>query len=166
PSTESLIVGKLDELDIRLTQLEEKQSLPESYFAADLRRAAVSKSLTSALKDVRLKGSLMDRVHLLESRIRQLSSDLDQGNADPSSSSTMSQMNENGPEKNKKKMNTLSSSRVVGAPWRELKGHKSKSKDSKEGIEAMEKRASAVCRNEKKRKKRARIYKRWFPVGC
>lgn len=36
----------------------------------------------------------------------------------------------------------------------------------KEAMEAMEKRASSMCRNEKRRMERTRIYKRWFPVGC
>nr|XP_019708862.2 uncharacterized protein LOC105053292 [Elaeis guineensis] len=194
PSSETLL-GRLDQIDLRLRQLEEKQWQPESYFTTDLRRAAARPghhqciSMPSALHDVHLKGSLMDRLHLLETRIRQLSFELDKGSGVNASTSSTKQMNENRWSEpvilekrqpvvlEKKQDNSMSSSRVAGGAWRtgeifqrgprDLQGQKTKMKvkEPKEAISDVEKR-SAMYRNEKRRLERTRLYRRWFPVGC
>ncbi|EHA8592067.1 hypothetical protein COCNU_contig69239700G000010 [Cocos nucifera] len=146
-------------------------------------------SLPSALHDVHLKGSLMDRLHLLETRIRQLSFELDKGSGVYASTSSTKQMNENRWSEpvllerkqpvvlEKKQDNSLSSSRVAGGAWRtgeifqrgsrDLQGQKTrmKVKEPKEAISDVEKK-SAMYRNEKRRLERTRLYRRWFPVGC
>lgn len=194
PCAESLI-GRLDQLDHRLRQLEEKQMRPHMYFPAaeDLRSS--TKAPTNECnplqlhQQVQLKGNLMDRLHLLETRIRQLSCELERGNISDAAGSlttattrtaTTIQQEEVGEEAKKKKQNNTGS-RVVGAPFawrtgeifhkgaRELQAHKSKTKakeDSKElPVDAAMK--SAVCRDDDKRRmERTRFYKRWFPVGC
>ncbi|KAK1259590.1 hypothetical protein QJS04_geneDACA001411 [Acorus gramineus] len=74
-SPEVVLLHRMDLIDVRLKQLEEKQRVPESYFAADLRREAVNfgqrqcRSFSSALQEVHIKGTLMDRLRLLENRI-------------------------------------------------------------------------------------------------
>lgn len=55
---------------MQLRQLEEKERLPENYFAADLRGR--SHQLPSDMDDVHLKEALMNRLNLLENRIRQV----------------------------------------------------------------------------------------------
>ncbi|CAL9768163.1 unnamed protein product [Musa acuminata subsp. burmannicoides] len=78
------LLSRLEQFDHRLRQLEEKQRLlPDCYFTADLQlrtpRAGQhhrSNSL-SAMHEVHLKSTLIDRLHLLETRIRQLSFQLD-----------------------------------------------------------------------------------------
>lgn len=76
-----LVTGKSG-VRVQLKQLEEKQRLqvvPESYFSRDLYRPAESTSfsqqcrpLSSALQEVHFKGTLMDRLRLLETRILQV----------------------------------------------------------------------------------------------
>jgi hypothetical protein len=66
----------------QLRQLEEQRRGPAAAHADDcdvVRRAQHqhTKSLPSALQHVQLRGTLMDRLNLLESRIRQLSCELD-----------------------------------------------------------------------------------------
>ncbi|TKW19363.1 hypothetical protein SEVIR_4G015600v4 [Setaria viridis] len=84
PPPESLL-GRLDQIDLRLRQLEE-QRRPAPAADDDGRRAQPhqvhhhhTKSLPSALQHqhVQVRGTLMDRLNLLESRIRQLSCELD-----------------------------------------------------------------------------------------
>lgn len=85
PAAESLLLGRLDQIDLRLRQLEEQQqrgSPPADHGApAPARRAAAAqhqhtKSMPAALQHVQVRGDLMDRLNLLESRIRQLSFEL------------------------------------------------------------------------------------------
>ncbi|CAL5050568.1 unnamed protein product [Urochloa decumbens] len=88
PPPESLLC-RLDQIDLRLRQLEEQRgrpAAPADDVAATVpaRRAAPpqpqhqhTKSLPSALQHVQVRGTLMDRLNLLESRIRQLSCELD-----------------------------------------------------------------------------------------
>ncbi|CAL5036420.1 unnamed protein product [Urochloa decumbens] len=85
PPPESLLC-RLDQIDLRLRQLEEQRGRPSapSDDVAVARRAAPpqpqhqhTKSLPSALQHVQVRGTLMDRLNLLESRIRQLSCELD-----------------------------------------------------------------------------------------
>ncbi|CAN6172254.1 unnamed protein product [Urochloa humidicola] len=86
PAPESLLC-RLDQIDLRLRQLEE-QRRPATPAADDVAASAAvagrrapqhqhTKSLPSALQHVQVRGTLMDRLNLLESRIRQLSCELD-----------------------------------------------------------------------------------------
>nr|ACG45694.1 hypothetical protein [Zea mays] len=81
PPAESQLLGRLDQIDLRLRQLEEQQQRRPSH-ADPARRAPAAqhqhtKSLPAALQHVQVRSDLMDRLNLLESRIRQLSSELD-----------------------------------------------------------------------------------------
>ncbi|RLM54422.1 hypothetical protein C2845_PM10G00200 [Panicum miliaceum] len=80
PPPESLL-GRLDQIDLRLRQLEEQRRPAPADDGAVVRRAPPqhhhTKSLPSALQHVQVRGTLMDRLNLLESRIRQLSCELD-----------------------------------------------------------------------------------------
>ncbi|XP_072978511.1 uncharacterized protein [Typha angustifolia] len=181
PPTESLI-GRLDQIDHRLRQLEEKEQLPESYFIADLQQRPSQhhhrKSLPTALHEVQIKGNLMDRLHLLEGRIRQLSFQLDKDSC-VASTSAVRPTDENAcirpavADKQQQMNTSICSGRVVGGPWRadeifhlHAQKTKSKVKDSKKAICAAEKRTNTACRNEKRRMERTRLFRRWFPVGC
>ncbi|XP_048546489.1 uncharacterized protein LOC125525524 [Triticum urartu] len=83
PPPDSLL-GRLDQIDLRLRQLEEERrpsTVAEGDGARPAPRHQHSKSMPSALQpqaDARdVRGTLMDRLNLLESRIRQLSCELD-----------------------------------------------------------------------------------------
>ncbi|TVT98085.1 hypothetical protein EJB05_56627 [Eragrostis curvula] len=82
PPPESLLC-RLDQIDLRLRQLEEQRRPAAAAHADDcdvvVRRAQHhhTKSLPSALQHVQVRGTLMDRLNMLESRIRQLSCELD-----------------------------------------------------------------------------------------
>ncbi|KQK19639.1 uncharacterized protein LOC100845554 isoform X1 [Brachypodium distachyon] len=93
PPPESLL-GRLDQIDLRLRQLEEEQrrrpSSASPDAAANSGRGRAhhhqhSKSMPSSAamhhqqQQVLIRGKLMDRLDLLESRIRQLGSELDLG---------------------------------------------------------------------------------------
>ncbi|XP_066379209.1 uncharacterized protein [Miscanthus floridulus] len=82
---ESLLLGRLDQIDLRLRQLEEQQQRRPSHAEhgapAPARRAPAAqhqhtKSMPAALQHVPVRGDLMDRLNLLESRIRQVSCEL------------------------------------------------------------------------------------------
>ncbi|KAE8768318.1 hypothetical protein D1007_60244 [Hordeum vulgare] len=79
PPPDSLL-GRLDQIDLRLRQLEEERR-PSSVADGDgphpAPRHQHSKSMPSALQPQDVRGTLMDRLNLLESRIRQLSCELD-----------------------------------------------------------------------------------------
>uniref|UniRef100_A0A0D9WL89 Uncharacterized protein n=1 Tax=Leersia perrieri TaxID=77586 RepID=A0A0D9WL89_9ORYZ len=79
PPAESLL-GRLDQIDLRLRQLEEQRQGTAKGGAGDESSPAAAgkhkhtKSLPTALQNgVQVKGDLMERLNLLESRIRQLS---------------------------------------------------------------------------------------------
>ncbi|OEL32702.1 hypothetical protein BAE44_0006275 [Dichanthelium oligosanthes] len=80
PPPESLL-GRLDQIDLRLRQLEEQRRPAPADDGAVVRHAPPrhhhTKSLPLALQHAHLRGTLMDRLNLLESRIRQLSCELD-----------------------------------------------------------------------------------------
>ncbi|KAG0512494.1 hypothetical protein BDA96_10G018700 [Sorghum bicolor] len=87
---ESLLLGRLDQIDLRLRQLEEQQQQRRPSHddhgapapaPAPTRRAPAAqhqhtKSMPAALQHVQVRGDLMDRLNLLESRIRQVSCEL------------------------------------------------------------------------------------------
>ncbi|CAN6191814.1 unnamed protein product [Urochloa humidicola] len=87
PSPPESLLCRLDQIDLRLRQLEEQRrpAADDGAAAAAMaaRRAPAApqhqhtKSLPSALQHVQVRGTLMDRLNLLESRIRQLSCELD-----------------------------------------------------------------------------------------
>ncbi|KAM3206728.1 hypothetical protein ACQJBY_062084 [Aegilops geniculata] len=83
PPLDSLL-GRLDQIDLRLRQLEEERrpsSAADGDGAHPAPRHQHSKSMPSALQPLQdardVRGTLMDRLNLLESRIRQLSCELD-----------------------------------------------------------------------------------------
>ncbi|KAL6606299.1 hypothetical protein ACP70R_041952 [Stipagrostis hirtigluma subsp. patula] len=83
PPPESLL-GRLDDIDLRVRQLEEQRRPAHAEDAAARRTPAPApqhqhtKSLPSALQHEQLsRGTLMERLNLLETRIRQLSCELD-----------------------------------------------------------------------------------------
>uniref|UniRef100_A0A0E0DW32 Uncharacterized protein n=1 Tax=Oryza meridionalis TaxID=40149 RepID=A0A0E0DW32_9ORYZ len=78
PPPETLL-GRLDQLDLRLRQLEEqRRANAGDGDGGPAAHHQHSKSLpAAALQHAQAKGSLMDRLNLLESRIRQLSCELD-----------------------------------------------------------------------------------------
>ncbi|KAL6861599.1 hypothetical protein ACP4OV_017299 [Aristida adscensionis] len=83
PTAPDSLLGRLDQIDLRLRQLEEQRCPAPAHAddAAAARRAPPqhqhTKSLPAALQHLQLRGSLMDRLNLLESRIKQLSCELD-----------------------------------------------------------------------------------------
>ncbi|KAK1305519.1 hypothetical protein QJS10_CPA10g00016 [Acorus calamus] len=186
---------------IKLNQLEEKQRVPESYFAADLRRAAVNfgqrqcRSFSSALQEVHIKGTLMDRLRLLENRILQVGYELDKGSGSSSSTSTSAKSSDEStwmlnPKSCKSDDATPQHhGEIRGSPKKtgdrgfqrsgggggdgcgvsnQLQTNKSlskKVKDTKDGCKTAEKKGSR-SQNGKKRVDHSRTYKRWFGLGC
>ncbi|KAK7360411.1 hypothetical protein VNO77_02404 [Canavalia gladiata] len=86
------ILKRLDRLESLLVFLEEKQhySGTDAAVAVDgcLKPEERCKNLFSVLEEVHHKGTLLERVALLENRVLQLSIDMDLGNTSRSSSST------------------------------------------------------------------------------
>ncbi|RRT79101.1 hypothetical protein B296_00002269 [Ensete ventricosum] len=187
-------------LCVQLRQLEEKQRLlPDCYFTADLQlrtpRAGQhhrSNSL-SAMHEVHLKSTLMDRLHLLETRIRQLSFQLDKEIGTGTSrgaDANGSCIHTTAVTEEKNKDTGICSSTVVERSWRtgelfksgarELQSQKPRTtkvikldaydlkvKELKKAAGAAEKTAtSAMRQNERRRQERSRLYRRWFSVGC
>ncbi|KAF0902394.1 hypothetical protein E2562_016233 [Oryza meyeriana var. granulata] len=166
PPPESLL-GRLDQIDLRLRQLEEQRRGPTAAQADEdgggdvVRRAPAvrhqhTKSLPSALQHVQVKGNLMDRLNLLESRIRQLSCELDGGV--PAEDSAWSEPPLPEPCKDQAPV------RAAAGSWSAAhflhKGarqhHRTKPNPSKNLKEAK-------CACEKEKRKAGR---RWFTVGC
>ncbi|KAM0884551.1 hypothetical protein ACQ4PT_030905 [Festuca glaucescens] len=206
PPPDSLL-GRLDQIDLRLRQLED-QRWPSSAaedvdgrvcFTAtadsDSRSGATarhqhSKSMPSALQPQEkqahvLKGTLMDRLNLLESRIRQLSSelDLDGGSGKPASLAPPVEDRawSEPPLPEQRGGDVTASIRAhapaggAGANWsavqilqrgarqlhRNKPNHPAKVKKLKE--------AKCACEEEKRKAERsnkASAGRRWFPIGC
>ncbi|KAJ0987164.1 hypothetical protein J5N97_005520 [Dioscorea zingiberensis] len=147
-STESLL-GRLNQIDIRLRQLERQQQQQSHELDKDS-VAAVSSSAAA----------------------KKLTND----------QNVWLQQMEEEEMKQQDDVPLLSRREIVaGAPRRngdlfpfqrgarELQGQlsKLKIKDARrEAINAVEKRANSMRRNEKRRQEHTRLYKKWFPVGC
>ncbi|KAI3446855.1 hypothetical protein Pfo_003520 [Paulownia fortunei] len=82
------VIARLDRLDRMLHLFEEKHSLSRRDFCA-AESNNVCKTLSSALEEVQHKGTLIERLTLLENRVLQLSLEMDEGNTSKSSSSTV-----------------------------------------------------------------------------
>lgn len=183
PPPDSLL-GRLDQIDLRLRQLEEQrrssvQADDGSFVADAVRRAPAqhhhTKSLPSALQHVHLKGTLMDRLNLLESRIRQLSCELDSGKAVASSTVAPPRPAEDSAwsepallepckdlaDKPEATAGSWSAVQILQRGAREL--HRSKPNQSK--VKNL-KEAKCACQNEKRKAERNRAGRRWFTVGC
>ncbi|XP_065020081.1 uncharacterized protein LOC135645530 [Musa acuminata AAA Group] len=182
------LLSRLEQFDHRLRQLEEKQRLlPDCYFTADLQlrtpRAGQhhrSNSL-SAMHEVHLKSTLIDRLHLLETRIRQLSFQLDKEIGTGTSrgaDANGSCIHTTAVTEEKNKDTGICSSTVVERSWRtgelfksgarELqsqKPRKTKVKELKKAAGAAEKTAASAMR-QNERRRQTRLYRRWFSVGC
>ncbi|PKA51111.1 hypothetical protein AXF42_Ash010551 [Apostasia shenzhenica] len=162
PSAESLItgklnqieslIGKMNQIDERLTQLEEKQRLPESSFAADPR--ANCRPQVDGLRDeVRLKETLMGRLQLLETRIRQLNHELNKGSGDGNAmaSEPMTSRKEfsdrpAGEKNNKKiKKKMVSSMAVAGKQW-------------KSGVEILQRQRTSYSKKKARRHTQKRAF--------
>ncbi|XP_042444375.1 uncharacterized protein LOC122029453 [Zingiber officinale] len=180
------LVSRLDQFDLRLRQIEEKQRLlpaPECYFTADVKLLAKKRrgggggggggqhcryTSLSAMHDLEIKDALLDRLHMLETRIRQLSSELDKdiggGGASPAETVVRA-------EKNKESGGARSWRSVVSfkSGARELPSQKPiiiKVKELEKAVGAAEKAVGAACQTERRRAERARLYRRWLTVGC
>ncbi|CAL9109587.1 uncharacterized protein LOC135680416 [Musa acuminata AAA Group] len=182
------LLSRLEQFDHRLRQLEEKQRLlPDCYFTADLQlrtpRAGQhhrSNSL-SAMHEVHLKSTLIDRLHLLETRIRQLSFQLDKEIGTGTSrgaDANGSCIHTTAVTEEKNKDTGICSSTVVERSWRtgelfksgarELQSQKprtTKVKELKKAAGAAEKTAASAMR-QNERRRQTRLYRRWFSVGC
>ncbi|KAK6151693.1 hypothetical protein DH2020_014328 [Rehmannia glutinosa] len=90
PTSFMPVIARLDRLDRVLHILEEKHSLSRRDFCAvESNNNKERKTLSSALEEVQHKGTLIDRLTLLENRVLQLSLEIDEGNTSKSSSSTV-----------------------------------------------------------------------------
>ncbi|KAK4431785.1 hypothetical protein Salat_0940600 [Sesamum alatum] len=89
------VIPRLDRLDRLLQLLEEKHSLSRRYFCGGTCGADGGsnfdecKTLLAALEEVQRKGTLIERVALLEKRVLQLSLEMDAGITSNSSTSTV-----------------------------------------------------------------------------
>ncbi|XP_077228115.1 uncharacterized protein LOC143861102 [Tasmannia lanceolata] len=85
------VLPRLDRLDYLLNYLEEKQDLSKRSSTGSFRTKAESdkqcKPLSSVLEEVHFKGTLMERVAMLENRVLQLSLEVEERST--SSSSTI-----------------------------------------------------------------------------
>ncbi|KAI0503943.1 hypothetical protein KFK09_014890 [Dendrobium nobile] len=133
PSVESLL-GRLNHIDVRLRQLEESVRPQESCFSGDLRSR--NKPQTSTMEDAHVKHRLMDRLRLLETKIRQLSNELHKG------SDTSYRIISSPDEKQMLKISSNSSRRMVrGKPWRSSAENVEKQRSKKVCCTAMLERA-------------------------
>ncbi|KAJ1388906.1 hypothetical protein SESBI_38719 [Sesbania bispinosa] len=86
------ILQRLDRLEHMVLFLEERHCCTTGHSVSDfdkcLKQEDQCKSLSYALEEVHHKGTLLDRVALLENRVIQLCMDMDLGNTSRSSSST------------------------------------------------------------------------------
>ncbi|KAL0914693.1 hypothetical protein M5K25_015062 [Dendrobium thyrsiflorum] len=104
----------------------------------------------------------------------QLSEELDNGGSSGGGGGGHSMMAITFPAEKQKQIQCSSSPREVGWPCPAGSSNFQSQMSKKKVIEpmqadttkAMDKRAAAFCRNEKRRMDRARLYKRWFQVGC
>ncbi|XP_040381411.1 uncharacterized protein LOC121054783 [Oryza brachyantha] len=177
PPPESLL-GRLDQIDLRLRQLEEQRRRGakvddhdcDSDTAGDhraVRRAPAArhqhtKSLPSALQQLQVKGDLMDRLNLLESRIRQLSCELDGAlpAARPAEDRAWSEPPLPEPCEDRPPAcaaGSWSATQLLGA--RQL--HRTKPNPHKSLKEA-----KCACEKEKRKAERRKAGRRWFTVGC
>ncbi|KAL4198047.1 hypothetical protein AMTRI_Chr03g43920 [Amborella trichopoda] len=88
------VLSRLDRLDLLLGYLEERHSLSQRHngnVSEPSRLKLECKPLASALQEVQSKGTLMDRIAVLENRVLQLSLEMEEGSA--SSSSTLAASN-------------------------------------------------------------------------
>ncbi|KAL5225881.1 hypothetical protein ABZP36_012520 [Zizania latifolia] len=168
PPPESLL-DRLDQIDLRLRQLEEQRRPTTAQQGDGVRRAPArhqhTKSLPSALQHVQLKGNLMDRLSLLESRIRQLSCELDGGAAACYGAVVAgSSVPPPPPEPSKDPpplcaAGSWSAGQLLQRGARQL--HRSKPNPSKS-----QKEAKCACQNDKRKPERNKAGRRWFTVGC
>ncbi|XP_077211893.1 uncharacterized protein LOC143847096 isoform X2 [Tasmannia lanceolata] len=180
-SSPETLLHKLDSLDTRLQQLEEKQRLTQSYVLPDshhlINPSTVNfdrqcKSLASALQEVHFKGTLMDRLRLLENRILQLNNELEKGNSAASSSTrTPDEIVWLAPEKR----HDVLPSQGFNQPenpreelhrgFSELNGKNPKRQGPRGGIGEGEKKGNKR-RNEKRPLDNQQIHRKWFAIGC
>ncbi|KAF8662228.1 hypothetical protein HU200_056430 [Digitaria exilis] len=205
PPPDSLL-GRLDQIDLRvrtpscsrLRQLEEqRRPAATAEDDGDVHRAPRhhhTKSLPSALQPhVQARGTIMDRLNLLESRIRQLSCELDldigAGKAGSHAAAAASSMAPPPVEDPAAWSDTASmmvdpavammsaapagrSSAAADGSWTAVdilqrgarQFHRSKSKAPNKVKNLKE--GKCACQKEKRKPERSRTNRRWFTVGC
>ncbi|PIA26270.1 hypothetical protein AQUCO_09500027v1 [Aquilegia coerulea] len=93
------VISRLDRLDHLLQHLEKKQSCSSlkcsTPIAPEEKLNKQCKHLSSALEEVDSKGTLMERLEILENRVLQLSLQPEDGNTSSSSTSTKTDTEEN-----------------------------------------------------------------------
>ncbi|GJN01086.1 hypothetical protein PR202_ga18321 [Eleusine coracana subsp. coracana] len=194
---ESLLC-RLDQIDLRLRQLEEQRRPPTAAAHADddvVRRAPLpqhhhTKSLPSALQQVQARGTLMDRLNLLESRIRQLSCELDvdvvaAGNKaagatldlepcawpepapvmEPCREPTMMMMMDKSSSTPAAVVDGSygAAAEILKKGARQLQRNNKPNPSNK--VKSL-KEAKCACQKEKKKAERNKTNRRWFGVGC
>ncbi|KAL5999439.1 hypothetical protein ACLOJK_037724 [Asimina triloba] len=195
PSSPHALLQRLEQLDKRLKEIEEKQRVyQKSYFSAVSQSSshhqspnAVTtesleqqkfQSLGSSAKDInsREKGSLMDRLIILETRIVKLNDEL-KGSITSSSSKDLQVLQWVQPGESRKQMDdpALSSQqspraadeqggesleRGIHQPSGQKCCKKLQVKESKESIHAGEKKSRCCYKNNR------RARSRWFAIGC
>ncbi|WVZ82797.1 hypothetical protein U9M48_030019 [Paspalum notatum var. saurae] len=183
PATESLL-GRLDEIDFRLRQLEEQQRRPPAHAddngGGGARRGGGAAQ--PAHQHVQVRGTLMDRLNLLESRIRQLSCeldlDVDGGKAAGSSSSSFPGEEAAWPEpapvmEPAVMCATADGGKAAGGGWSAVEilqrgarqlHHRSKPNPPNKAVKSL-KDAKCACQKEKRKAERGnKASRRWFMV--
>ncbi|XP_042446606.1 uncharacterized protein LOC122031576 [Zingiber officinale] len=192
PAPGESLLSRLDQFDLRLRQLEETHRLllpaADCYFTADLhllsaRHAGGKHSRSTSLStmhDLELKDALLDRLHSLETRIRQLSLELDKdigGGGTSKTPSVGSAINGGSAplktvaraEKNESRgVWSWRTGVLLKGGARELPSQKPtiKVKELEKAVGAAEKAVGATFQNQRRRAERARLYRRWLTVGC
>ncbi|XP_021274981.1 uncharacterized protein LOC110409826 [Herrania umbratica] len=159
------VLPRLDRLDRLLQFLEERRwclSARQSSNYPSLTSMEVQcKTLSSALEEVSLKGTLMERLTELENRVSQLSLELDIGNTLRSSSSTIPIPEQKAP-RNKELNGTLKM-----APQKKqdplIKGQESSTTKACERKPPKGGRRKSILITEAVRRKKLL---RWFQMGC
>ncbi|PNT76561.1 uncharacterized protein LOC100845554 isoform X2 [Brachypodium distachyon] len=192
PPPESLL-GRLDQIDLRLRQLEEEQrrrpSSASPDAAANSGRGRAhhhqhSKSMPSSAamhhqqQQVLIRGKLMDRLDLLESRIRQLGSELDLGdNGNGNGKAPAEDRAWSEPPPLPEPRGDPRARPAAAASWSAVQilqrgarqlHHRNNGKPSPAKVKKL-KEAKCACEEEKRKAERSGSRasgRRWFTVGC
>ncbi|KAH8494672.1 hypothetical protein H0E87_021171 [Populus deltoides] len=160
------VLPRLDRLDRLLQFLEGKHSLSGRHTAKSVVRTVEAedqcKNLSSALEEVQHKGTLMDRLEMLENRVLQLSLEMDVENTSRSSSSTFQ-----GPEK----MGRDEVSTIITKEDEQMIITNQEKQDSLTDQEITCTaeacvRISKASQKDKRSKKKRRAWLGWLAMGC
>ncbi|KAF5181507.1 Vacuolar iron transporter family protein [Thalictrum thalictroides] len=123
------VISRLDRLDRLLQHFEKKQSCSSlkcsTPIMAEEKLDQQCKRLSSALEEVDSKGTLMERLEMLENRVLQLSLQTEDGNMSSSSTSTKTDAENNAPrvpaDLNMKFINSLEQQDQIIIPENDFK---------------------------------------------